>query len=539
MALECSMNDGDLLSALGQNIFNRIIEDTNPGDEFLLSIIDPVTFRELEEETGDIEKVDKALKSTGRLYGVINDDYVSVTVAMLQVILIYSETNITDDSFYSKMKSFYPNLRENQDVLQYFKDSQEALWESVRKLFEGKKLYLRIPPCKSGSGRYVQFPKSQQLIRWRELVEYADKFRRLNLAPNQIFAFDDFCNKVDIPDDYQFSQEENEAIKKIIFSFYNKWDGRPSDEIRSQRFKTQNSNRGGINRTSSVSEITVEFNYEAVDILMGGHKISENGLLNKFVNEPVIPFFFNEEYSDYEYAAKTLHNKDRLLVLVNERLCKTPLDNFKKNECDDLKMKHFRIFLFESCNIEIAMFVNLNFAKNEIYTIIGGITVAGNRHLSSNVIGCWYNFALPRIKINLLSTTRVFIDSRELIIEKNQVDLSNLILKESGEKCPLESGEHSFKCTGVSPAYFVIQDAKPNTAAAINQGWIITANELRPIRKGEKPCMIGLTVKNHYVPENANMRPFLSRIDHLKNGPLKPALNAKIRMLEWRKNYGC
>jgi hypothetical protein len=534
------MNNSDLLSALGKNILDRIIEDTNPGDEFLLSIIDPDTFNKLKERTGDIEKVDKALKSTGRLYGVV-DEYISLTVAALQVILIYSETNITDDSFYSKMKSFYPNLGENQDVLHYFEGIQEPLWESTRKVFERKKLYLRIPPCKSGPGRYVQFPKSQQLIRWSELVEYADEFRRLNLAPNQLLAFDDFCDKVHIPYDYQFSQEENEAIRKIIFSFYNKWDGCPGDEIRSQRFKKQGSNRGGINRTSSVSRITAGFNYEAVNIFIGGRKISESELLNKFVNKPVIPFIFNEEYSDYEYTDKTLHAKDRLLVLVNKNLYKTPLDNFKKNECDDLKMERFRIFLFESCNNEIAMLVNLNFDKSEIYTIIGGITVAGNRHLSSKVIGCWYNFALPKIKINLPSTTRVFIDSREVIIEKSQVDLSNLVLKEkeTGEKYPLESGEHSFKCTGVSPAYFVIQDSRPNTITAINQGWIITANELRPVRKDEKPCMIGLTVRNHYMPENANMRPFLSRIDHLKNRPLKPALSTKIQMLEWRKNYGC
>jgi hypothetical protein len=436
------------------------------------------------------------------------------------------------------MRSFYPDLKSITGVQKYFEDFQEPLWESIKKFFERKKLYLRIPPCKLGPGRYVQFPKSQQLIRWSELVEYADKFRRINLAPNQILAFDDFCNKVGIFDNYKFSQEENDARKKIIFFFYNKWDGRPSDEIRSQRFKTRGSNHGGINRTSSVAEITVGFNYEAVNIFIGGRKISENELLKEFVNNPVIPFVFNEEYSDYEYTAKILHAKDRLLVLVNKRLYKTSLENFRKNECGDL-MKHFRIFLFESCNNEIAMLVNRNFDRNEIYTIIGGITVTGNRRLPGNVIGCWYNFALPRIKINLPPTTGVFIDSREVKIEKGQVDLSNLILKKTGEKYPLETGEHPFKCTGVSPAYFVIQDSKPNTIAAINQGWIITANELRPVRNDEKPCMIGLTVKNHYMPENANMRPFLSRIDHLKNRPLKQALSTKIQMLEWRKNYGC
>jgi hypothetical protein len=96
------MNKNELLSALGKNIFNRIIDDTNPGDEFLLSIIDPDTFDKLKEETGDRQQVENALKSTGRMYS-IPDDYIAISVAVLQVSLIYSETNITDDSFYSRI----------------------------------------------------------------------------------------------------------------------------------------------------------------------------------------------------------------------------------------------------------------------------------------------------------------------------------------------------------------------------------------------------------------------------------------------------
>jgi hypothetical protein len=62
------MSAHDLLVALGKKIFQRIIEDTNPGDEFLLSLIDPATFDKLKEETGDLQQVENALKSTGRDY---------------------------------------------------------------------------------------------------------------------------------------------------------------------------------------------------------------------------------------------------------------------------------------------------------------------------------------------------------------------------------------------------------------------------------------------------------------------------------------
>jgi hypothetical protein len=484
------MSDHDLLTILGENIFDRIIEDTNPGDEFLLSIIDPDTFDKLKEEIGDSQQVENALKSTGRLYNV-PDDYTAISVALLQASLIYFEINITDDSFYSKMKNYYPNLNENSDVQRYFEDIQEPLWGKVKSTFVREKRYLRIPQRKKGSGRYVQFPKSQQLIRWRELAEYADKFIKIKLEPGRILSLEDFCSMVHIEYMDDLSHEENEIIQKIVFSFYNKWDGRPSDEIRIKRFKAESE----TTLKHPEKEITISLNYEELCIYSSGHKISESELVKIFSDELVIPFVFDEDYQDWRYTNKVLQSNDGLLVLVNKSYKKYP-DIFEKMKSDCLETNHFHVFIFKEIDNEISNFVKLDFDKKEIYTIIGGIKVNTKYNFVNNVLGCWYDSAFPKIKINLPLVTSVFIDSNEILVDKGQIDLSNLVLKEAKKKYPLPAGKHTLKCSGVSPAYFYIEECKANANIAINRGWIISSADLRPARNNEKPNIIGLKLLN-------------------------------------------
>ncbi|MDR1896180.1 MAG: hypothetical protein LBR10_05265 [Prevotellaceae bacterium] len=323
-----------------------------------------------------------------------------------------------------------------------------------------------------------------------------------------------------------------------MFSFYNKWDGRQTAEIRTYRFKTQNSINGKPIRQPGETELTINFNYEEVCIYKRGCKISEDDLLKMFPNKNIIPFVFIEDYEDWKHTRKILQTKDRLLVLINKSYKKYP-QYIERTKRDDLKMEHFDIFVFETCNSEAAEFVNLDFDNKEIYTIIGGIKANNNYNFVNNVLGCWYDFALPRIKINAPSPTKVFIDSEEIIIEKNQVDLSNLISKKTNQKYQIEPRRHSFQCAGISPAYFFVEEYKANAGAAINHGWIITANDLRPVKKGEKPNIIGLKIKKpNEITDNNNLRPFLNPIDYLRNRLLDRFLDKKLKAIERRRNYG-
>jgi hypothetical protein len=437
------------------------------------------------------------------------------------------------------MKSYYPNLNENLDVHRYFAGFQEQLWEKVHGFFKQADRHLCIPSPKTGSGRYVQFPKSQQLIRRRELIEYADTFIKIKLQPGQILSLDDFCDKVRIDYD-NFSFDEYEIIRRIVFSFYNMWDGRPTDEIKIHRFRPKNPHDKRKNHKDA--GVTVNLNYESVNIRMNGRKISEDELSNVFPGKAVIPFIFDDDYDDWVYTSRPLKSNDKLLVLARDKTClnyfeKNKRGDLQRNECGDLKMKEFSVFIFETCNDEIAGFANLDFDKREIYTTIGGIKARGN---TNNVIGHWYDFALPRIKINLFSSTKIFIDSKEIIADKNQIDLSNLILKEGGKKYRLTPGEHSLKCPGISPAYFFIEEYKTAAGASIHHGWIISSNDLRPVKNGERPDIIGLKIKKSgKITDDINLRPFLSQIYCLRNRYSDRSRDAKLKTIERRKNYGC
>ncbi len=527
------------LSSLGEKILNRVLLDTEPGDKFLLSIIDPDTFEKLKEETGggDSRQVEKALKSTAELYCLL-DDYSVISIALLQVSLVYdSNREDISDAFYPKMKEYYPNLNEDHDVQRYFENIQEPLWERARDIFEKKGRTLLIPKPKTGSGRYVQFPKSQQLIRWNELVGYADKFIKAKLDPYQILSFDDFCDKIDIGYEYQCTPEENEAIRKIIFSFYNRWDGRKTDEIKMQRFSAQDSRTKITIHDNIKSEITLKLIYEKIHIYKNGHGISEQNL-QQHINKPIIPFVFDDEYIDWIYTIKSLQVTDKLLVLVNKShginaVC------FEKMRHDFLETNYFDVYIFEECNNEVAKFANLMLAKKEIYEIIGGIKSHGDNNFANNILGSWYDFALPKIKIVLPSSVRVFIDSREIIVNNNCVDLSDLILKENNAKFPLESGEHSFKCTDISPAYFFVEENKINNKTGINHGWKIASNDFRPVSQSENPDIVGLKIiKSNSFNANTELRPFLIRNEILQNRPIEWLLSEKATKIELRRKYG-
>ena len=525
------MNLNSLLNSFGEKIFNQIIEDTNPGDEFLLSIIDPVTFKTLMEETADFQQMEKALKNSAKSSNIYNI-YIALSIATLQVYLIYdTELKDIDDSFYPKMMSYYPYLNEVSDVLNYFKNNQEEIWSKVKSAFAKKDRYLQIPPQKTGSGRYVQFPKSQQIIRWGQLVQYADLFLRERLEPNQILSLNEFCGKVYF-DIYNKPKEEQDAIKKIVFSFYNKWDGRTSDEIKLQRYKTKDINHVQTKHKTSKSKITLDIYHGIILFFEDNKEITENDILNIFSNKNVIPFVLDGDYGDWIYTNKSLRTKDELLLLVknNHKIH----HDFLKCELSDYEMKYFKIFIFDTCDLdrfglEIAKLANLELNKKEIYSIIGGIKASNNYNFQNNVLGCWYDFALPKVKVNMICST-IYLDSKLVNLENNIIDLSEYQLK---------PGEHSLKCKDISPAFFYIKQPDSKVKIDICSGWLISSNELRQVNNNEKPNIIGLNVINiHGGIGDSALRPFLSKIAFLEKRPLMQSLNSNIKLMEERRHYG-
>jgi hypothetical protein len=532
------MDKDFILSKLGQNIFNYFIENTNPGEPFLL-LIDPMEYQNIKENTGNIKDVDHALKLTGYLSNVPND-YISIAVANLQVQLIYDiDVRNIDDSFYSVMKNYYSNLVEDHNVYLYFRGFQENLWANVALVFSRKNRCLEIPPKKEGSGRYVQFPKSQRLITYNELIGYADNFLRISLEPHQIISFYDFCKKLYLPFNYSFTNEQNEIIKKIIFAFYNKWNGSSTNEIRKQKQRSKSPllfSKNRIDVTENKLELTIRFENERMVYRFGKNTITEQELKNHFKNKSVLSFLYDDEYEDWLYTIRPLHSRNRLLVLV-DKLARRNTDKYKLL----FSTEYYTVYHFDCCDNNVASFTGLSFVTKEYFTIIGGIRIVNWYHFRNDVLGAWYDFALPKIRVDLGIDTQVFIDSKEIIIVDGCIDLDNLVLKENNKNWKLEprDKEYALKCSDLSPVYFSIKAPKSCSDIDLNRGWKISLDSLRPIKQDEIPDMAGLLINSSfYIRKEGGLRPFLHKKEYLQNRISHRGLDEWIVNLEKRSLYG-
>jgi len=514
-----------ILINLGKKIYNYFLENTTIGEPFIL-LIEPSEYERIKEKTGNINDVNNALKSTENIRTVPRD-YISIAVANLQVQLIYSiAIEQINDSFYTEMKNFYPKLKENNDVMQYFENFQEEMWEKVRDIFAKKNRLLQIPEPKKGSGRYVQFPKSQRLITWNELSKYADSFIKINLKPHQVLSFFDFCSKVYIGENYNLNDDENEIIKKIIFSFYCKWDGSSSEELKipRQRENSQFFTKDRRVLSGNKFEFTIRFENDEPIYYFNGKKVTEQDVKKYFINEKVLSFLYDEEYEDWIYTTRSLHRENRLITLVD----KSHYLHNKPPKFELIKKTEFYYFLYAPyCDNDI----------KEYFTITGGIKVIDCYHFRNDVLGAWYDFALPKIKLNLENIKQVFIDSNEIFINDNIVDLSNLMLKANNEKMSLTPGEkvHSLKCANLKPVYFLIRDSTDVNNEPINNGWKLSSYSLCPIKLGELSDISGLFYCGD-VQTEGKLRSFLLKKHFLQNRLSN--LNINISKIERRRIYG-
>ena len=543
------METKKILTALGQNIYNHFLETINPGEPFVL-MMDPFKYHELKEKTGNIEDVDRALQFTGSLE-YVPTDYIAIAVANLQVQLIYDiAKEKIDDSFYDEMKKYYPNyFYENNDILRYFEQLQENIWGNIRNIFLKRERFLQIPKQKSGSGRYVQFPKSQRLITWNQLSKYADKFGRLNLKPYQMLSYNDFFDMVSINYDYSLNNEENEIIRKIVFSFYCNWDGSTTEELRKPRQRKITRalflyNRAGLSDNKKIITLRIEnediLSKVSIKYYLDKEEIPEQDVKRTLKDKNIISFLYDEENEDWIYTTRPLHSKDSIVVLVDNKL---PWNDKYLKPDFKFERPYYKVYGFNKCNTDIANFAKLSFISKEYFTIIGGINILNCYHFRDDVLGAWYDFALPKIKINQEGNSRVFIDSKEIVVNNNIIDLVHLTLKESNQKWfigPKEK-EYSLRCTNLPPVYFMIKNSLNDREIQIENGWNISRNtySLRPIKLGETPFITGLLPNYSLnIQDKNDLRPFLMNIDKLQNRPYHIGLNKKISSLEKRKLYG-
>ena len=165
----------------------------------------------------------------------INDcmgySYQSLALVAFQIMV---SNDVNNNGVYDKLRAEIPSLKgvDNTTLMKwYFEDGQDLIWATVNKFFVSKKKEIYNFPVgrKYGSGRYVRYPISQQLLPTRQIIQYADKFCQV-LDPHMPYTFEEFKRRI------KFNwNHDNELVKHLIFSFYQTWDGQSSQDYISKR----------------------------------------------------------------------------------------------------------------------------------------------------------------------------------------------------------------------------------------------------------------------------------------------------------------
>lgn len=210
---------------LGKAIYEYFLQRTSPNENFKLCI-DTYTYEHCAHQAGLNDKEIESLLS-GEGINYIDDNYCALAIAALETKIAYdveTESNLVN-SYNSRLIDKLRNFKDNNDVQQFYKDSQDVIWLKSKKLFETEKRYLKIPVPKTGPGCYVQYPLSQRIVNGTFIINYADKFIALHLEPASGITYQIFEGLVFNRNKY------SNMIRRMIFSFYCVWDGRNSKDI--------------------------------------------------------------------------------------------------------------------------------------------------------------------------------------------------------------------------------------------------------------------------------------------------------------------
>lgn len=426
-----------------------------------------------------------------------DNPYIALAIAAYQVMVFYTlESNTSSDAYNEKLFSSkaYEGLYYQEYWYQYFspyappegQSFQERLWALIKKMFKIK----NIPDntCFGDRNRYVQYPKSQNLlgISMRTFrIGYANVFLEKGLEPNLGITYDLFEKK--IFDRNQYSS--NKFLRRLVFSFYNSWDGRSYEEIKN---RTKNSTIEQEQRAKAEfliklqPEIQIYINRRLINY--GTEKINDKYLWkfddNRFLIRKGTVFIQDTDYKDWlpKYR-KNVDEDDEILIITEQ----TFFPNYIKNLIDAGKIEIFKIWkytllLLTSFSREDFDLLGIPVKPLPSFSLIGGLKLKRNTY---------YDFALPSVKLNDTIKNKnfyktVFVDEKEYAIQDG-IAYINVELK---------TGRHCVKLLNSwdsSELYFNVEKCS-NAELSDNHGWILNCSETKvlPISQDSEKYIDGL-----------------------------------------------
>lgn len=506
------------LVSLGEIIEKYFINELKLTEEKIL-VIDKELFESFlnelsKKENKSLNEVQKNLKkglkicasSLGQSENEDAKKYKAIAIAAFQVHLLYDIEISGDDNDidtkYNKKLCEYLEINVNQVYKEYWIDNgTDELWQFLKEKFN----VMNVPAPKTGTGRYVQYPKSQKpnFLCGKSIKTFLNEQRNLfiskKLKPK--LSYDDFIEKMNIKPNS--SDIESSVKVRLIHNFYTKWDGSSSVAYKKTQART-------IKKPSEKPKFYIEFKNETFTFhkkIDGNRQNSEkpfHEIVSDFSGKMTV--FYKDGSWFYEISKNDLKEKEKqiesLLVFYNTKDlievcgdCKKNYNGYgitkdeniaflkfnydvKKKECVRLDCANNNADFTKLLNEKVVERINEKLTtKTRGFEFKGGIKASGEAYK-------WYSFALPNILVDDPTKENIFIDGKSYPLEPYFFEDGNEIIEqryfslESLSLTPLIIPHTISLGDGYRNASFYVIDECPEKKQYQLTGWKISKNSV-------------------------------------------------------------
>ena len=447
----------ELLIKFGKAVLDEMTQIFAKGSNVVIPF-DPDSVKDICSIHGlDYNEVAESFKTEFRRCRAI-DFYFSLACCTFQVMIAYDCLATGVRAYNYKLAKFlrFPldGSWEHELGLIYsevgFSDNkakkQEELWENAQKLLKANGLNLWIPNRGNNTGRYVQYPLKQRIIKRSTLKEYIGKFKnRFSQSADSSYSFDDFSSKLfnDIDFLYYDGHKENQTglskaeayniARRIIFYCYCNW---VEHEIQKR----------GQSKKKEKDPYKVKLKDDKFNLFKNDKEVKTAS-----VTVPLRPFTYDETYNEWLLSYSDLDPTDNITLGVL-------LDRSQwKNNSLLTGAPYFEW----SCSADLRFYINpekfierrkKEWFKRENIKFVGGVKDNDGR---------WILSLLPTVT-NITEQNSIIIDHKSYSLSDGSFDL-NSISDTMGE------GVHFIKLFDRAPISF--WTVAPGKSDSIQAGW--------------------------------------------------------------------
>ena len=447
----------ELLIRFGKAVLNEMTEMFARGS----NVVIPFTQDSIKDICSiygfDYEEVAESFRVEFKRCRAI-DPYYSLACCTFQVMIAYDCLALGERAYNCELTKFIRTSVEDFDVNclhqvyseegypDYSARKQEQLWENSQKLLKSEGLNLWIPDRGSNTGRYVQYPQKQRIIKRNTLEDYIAKFKnRFDTETVISYSFNDFSTKLfrDSDDLYarirkekQSDLSEIEALniaKRIIFYCYCNWVEREVQK------------RGPYKKVEKDS-YKIRLSDDKFNILKNDTEV-------KSYSEVILfrPFTYDETYDEWVLSYSDIDHTDN--VIIGVLLDRT---QWKNNS-----LLSGAAFFEWSCSPNLRFYINpvkfierreKEWFKKDNIKFIGGVKDNDGR---------WILSLLPTIT-NIKKQNTVIIDHKSYLLDNGSFDLNSVSDK-------MGAGIHFIKLLDRAPISF--ETVAPGKISVSHSGW--------------------------------------------------------------------